>query len=181
MKKKLITILIILSLVILIPSTAFASIVGTGPVDEYGIPAGAVGLSLSGENAVDANQDYVNFVNYLDESCESNGTCFKGGVGVVLRVFKYEGGSEEPIGNPLYIINESMLVDLVTNNGAAIPGSYSSFVSKNWGFTQYMAPRDLSNKTWIINGVPEKGEEGNPNLATKDYTVSGPEDTELEG
>ena len=181
MKKKLIAILTILSLVILIPSTAFASIVGTGPVDEYGIPAGAVGLSLSGENAVDANQDYVNFVNYLDESCESNGTCFKGGVGVVLRVFKYEGGSEEPIGNPLYIINESMLVDLVTNNGAAIPGSYSSFVSKNWGFTQYMAPSDLSNKTWIINGVPEKGEEGNPNLATKDYTVSGPEDTELEG
>lgn len=181
MKKKILIITLILSFIILIPSTANASLVGQTPTNEYGIPLGATGLSLHGDEAVDANQDYVNFVNYLDESCEANGTCFKGGVGIFLQVIKYEGGKEIPIGHPLYIINDSLLVDLTTSNGAALPGSYDAFAAKNWGFTQFMAPECKNGDSWLVTGSPTEGEENNPNLAQRDYTMKGPDGTPVAG
>ena len=165
----------------LIPASSYASIVAFSQTDEYGIPIGATGLVLEGDNAVDANQDYVNFDSYLDESCEANGTCFKGGVGIRLQVIKYEGGSEIAIGNPLYIINDALLDDIVLTNGVAIPGSYDSFASRNWGFTQHIAPEINFTDNWIVDDNPSGGEEGNPNLRQATYEMEGPDHTPLEG
>ena len=120
-------------------------------------------------------EDYLNAGSYKLDSCLDDGSCYNGAVGLRFRVLRYTGNKEEPVvvGDPKYVINDSMLVDVTVTNGAKLPSSYGQLAGGGYGLTQILPSESSADDNWISQRpAPEWAKDNNStrtgNVKTKD-------------